>query len=259
MFGLCHCKSACKRKYVVRGALCLGFGSEIWKSVQQYLKKWELLLPATEEVFKFTSVDSGAGLKMQMLDWYILLKYSWLNYSSLCCKLIDFALCCSQKGKFLSVCTVKVLICVVAVSESSEMFWGRQGNQTLQCELLQIHIGSNFAHRVLRPQHSAKLRAAATLGQSIRKLLLSGWVFASVADQNTQVSFLLATDAQVVWRENMLAGLVWNKLPHSDVVFLCVASVEPVTAQNTHSHFLVNCLCFIYSGSPASRDCSAIK
>lgn len=83
-----------------------------------------------------------------MLDWYILLKYSWLNYSSLCYKLIDFALSCSQKGKFPSVCTVKLSICMMAVSESLETFWRRQGNQALQCKLLQIHIGSNFAHSI---------------------------------------------------------------------------------------------------------------
>lgn len=116
-------------------------------------KKWQWLLSAPEGFFKnwfkvILDQEVHTSLKMQMQDWYILLKYSWLNYSSLCCTLIDFALSCSQKGKFLSVCTVKLLICMVAVCESSETFCRRQGNQVLHRELLQIHIGSNFAQSV---------------------------------------------------------------------------------------------------------------
>lgn len=132
-------------------------------------KKLQWLLLAPEGSFKnwfkvILDPEVHTSLKMQMPDWYILLKYSWLNYSSLCCTLIDFALSCSQKGKFLSVCTVKLLICMVAVCESSETFCRRQGNQVLQSELLQIHIGSNCAHSLLRPEQSAKLRDTATFG-----------------------------------------------------------------------------------------------
>lgn len=120
-------------------------------------KKWQWLLSASEGFLKnwfqvILDQEVHTSLKMQMLDWYILLKYSWLNYSSLCCTLIDFALSCSQKGKFPPVRTVKLLICVVAVCESSETFCRRQGNQALQRELLQIHTGSNFAHSLLRPE-----------------------------------------------------------------------------------------------------------
>lgn len=52
-----------------------------------------------------------------MLDWNILLKYFWLNYSCVYGKSIDFALSCSQKEKFLSVYTVKLLICIVLVAK----------------------------------------------------------------------------------------------------------------------------------------------
>lgn len=71
------------------------------------------------------------------------------------------------------------------------------------------------------------------------------------------MSFLLAMNTYAIQKENMLAGSVWNKLPHTDIGFVCVESVEPVTAQSKYSHFSVNCLCPVSSGSPASWDCSA--
>lgn len=149
--------------------LCSNFVLEIQTSILQYLKKWQWLLPASEgfkkKLFKvILEQEVHTSFKMQMSDWYILLKYSWLNYSSLCCTLIDFAVSCSQKGKFLSVYTVKLLICVMSMCESSETLCRRQGNQALQSELLQIHIGSNFAHSLLRPEQSAKLKDTAIFG-----------------------------------------------------------------------------------------------
>lgn len=130
-------------------------------------KKWQWLLSAPEGFFKnwfkvILDQEVHTSLKMQMQDWYILLKYFWLNYSSLCCTLIDFALSCSQKGKFLSVCTVKLLICMVAVCESSETFCRRQGNQVLQsyCKFTLAPILLSL----LRPEQSAKLRDTVTFG-----------------------------------------------------------------------------------------------
>lgn len=162
--------------------LCIGDS----KQLSARSKKWEWLLPTSEGVFKLTSIDPGSGDTYQFENANAGLVYPikirWLNYSSLCYKLIDFALSCSQKGEFPSVCTVKLLICMVAVSESLETFWRRQGNQALQRELLQIHIGSNFAHSLLRPEQSAELRDTATFGWQIRKISLWGWGFASVAD-----------------------------------------------------------------------------
>lgn len=118
-----------------------------------------------KKIFKvILEQEVHTSFKMQMSDWYILLKYFWLNYSSLCSTLIDCAVSCSQKGKFLSVCTVKLLICMVSMCESSETLCRRQGNQALQSELLQIHIGSNFAHSLLRPEQSAKLKDTAIFG-----------------------------------------------------------------------------------------------